>query len=150
MTSRYVPLLTIAAVAAVAACSEVQDAPVTVENVVVTAPAPGMPMAAAYLDIDNRSGVSIEITGVTSPEYESVEMHETTLENGVSRMRKIERLTIADGETAKLERGGKHLMLMQPVGKPEHVTLNFYSDDVLLLSVTTQFVSATPSAHGRD
>ena len=147
MKSRFVLLV---AITAVAACSQGRDAPVTVENVLVTAPGPGMPMAAGYLDIANRSGTSIEITGVTSPEYESVEMHETRLENGVSRMRKIERLTIAEGDTAKLERGGKHLMLMQPIGQPEHVTLHFYSDDVLLLSVTTQFVSATPPAIGPD
>ena len=51
-------------------------------------------------------------------------------------------LEVADGETIIFERGGKHLMLMQPVGKPGTITLNFYSDDVLLLSVSTEFTAA--------
>jgi copper(I)-binding protein len=69
-------------------------------------------------------------------------MHETIAEDGIARMRAIPVLEIADGETIIFERGGKHLMLMQPVGKPGTVTLNFYSDDVLLLSVSTEFTAA--------
>jgi len=45
-------------------------------------------------------------------------------------------------ETVIFERGGKHLMLMQPVGEPRTITLNFYSGDVLLLSVSAEFRSA--------
>jgi copper(I)-binding protein len=126
-----------------AACGNPAGPPVVASNIVVTAPAPGMRMAAAYLDITNQSGTSIRITSVTSPDYESVEMHETTIEDGVARMRSIAVLEIADGETATFERGGKHLMLMRPVDTPDTVTLNFYSDGLLLLSVDTEFTTAT-------
>lgn len=130
-------------VVVLAACGDPPGPPVVASNIVVTAPAPGMRMAAAYLDITNRSGASIRITSVTSPDYESVEMHETTIEDGVARMRAIPVLEIADGETATFERGGKHLMLMRPVNAPDTVTLNFYSDSLLLLSVDTEFTTAT-------
>jgi len=40
------------------------------------------------------------------------------------------------------DRGGKDLMLLQPVGTPETVTLNFYSDEVLLLSINTEFAAS--------
>jgi copper(I)-binding protein len=123
------------------ACGDPTGPPVVASNIVVTAPAPGMRMAAAYLDIANRSGAAIRITGVTSPDYESVEMHETTIEDGVARMRAIPVLEIADGETATFKRGGKHLMLMRPVGTPESVTLNFHSDDLLLLSVSAELTT---------
>jgi copper(I)-binding protein len=69
-------------------------------------------------------------------------MHETVIEDGIARMREIPVLEIAAGETVVFERGGKHLMLMQPVGTPGTVTLNFYSDDVLLLSVSTEFAAS--------
>jgi len=138
---RYYALL--AFVFVVAACGEQIGPPVVASNIVVTAPASGMPMAAAYLDITNRSGASIRITGVTSPDYESVEMHETTIEDGVARMRAIPVLEITDGETATFERGGKHLMLMRPVDTPDVVTLNFYSEDQLLLSVNAEFTAVT-------
>ena len=125
------------------ACSDQAGPPVVASNIVVTAPAPGMTMAAAYLEIANHSGTSIRITGISSPDYESVEMHETTIEDGISRMRAIPTLDIAGGDTVIFERGGKHLMLMRPVATPEIVTLNFYSDELLLLSVSAEFTAMT-------
>jgi copper(I)-binding protein len=136
MTLRFaLPLL----IVLVAACSEAPGPPIAVTNVVVTSPGAAMPMAAGYMKIGNRSGAPIRITAVTSPNYESVEMHETTVEDGVARMRELPELVIHDGETVTFERGGKHLMLMRPVGEPDTVTLNFYSEDVLLVTVSTKF-----------
>jgi copper(I)-binding protein len=128
--------------AGIPACDSGEGPPVVAANVVVTAPAPGMPMAAGYLDITNRSGTSIRITGVSSPDYKSVEMHETIVEDDIARMREIPALEIENGETVVFERGGKHLMLMRPIGAPETITLNFYSEELLLLSVNTEFTAA--------
>ena len=127
------------ALAVVTACDRGSGPPVVATNVVVTAPGAAMPMAAGYLEISNRSDSGIRITRVSSPDYEAVEMHETIVEDGIAKMREIPVLEIAAGETVVFERGGKHLMLMKPVGTPRTVTLNFYSDDVLLLSVNTEF-----------
>lgn len=136
-------LVTLIAVSAMAAgCGGGEGPPVVATDVVVTAPAAGMPMAAGYLQISNRSGTAVRITHVSSPEYGSVEMHETVVEDGIARMRAIPALEIEDGDTIVFERGGKHLMLMQPVSEPGTITLNFYSADVLLLSVSTEFTAA--------
>jgi len=135
-------LMVCALLAVVAGCDSPGGPPVVVTELVVTAPGAGMPMAAGYLEISNRSGEAIRIDRVSSPEYGSVEMHETVIEDGIARMREIPVLEIAAGETVVFERGGKHLMLMQPVGTPGTVTLNFYSDDVLLLSVSTEFAAS--------
>jgi copper(I)-binding protein len=131
-----------AILAGIPACDSGEGPPVVAANVVVTAPAPGMPMAAGYLDITNRSGTSIRITGVSSPDYESVEMHETIVEDDIARMREIPVLEIENGETVVFERGGKHLMLMRPIGAPETITLNFYSEELLLLSISAEFTAA--------
>ena len=136
------PVIALAALALAAACSGNEGPPVVVTDVVVTAPGAGMPMAAGYLRISNHSGADIRITRVSSPEYGSVEMHETVVEDGIARMRAIPVLEIANGDTVVFERGGKHLMLMQPLGEPETITLNFYSGDLLLLSVSTEFTAA--------
>ncbi len=135
-------LIVCAFLAAAAACDSPQGPPVAIANLVVTAPGAGMPMAAGYFEISNRSGTAIRIDRVSSPEYGSVEMHETVVEDDIARMREIPVLEIAAGDTVVFERGGKHLMLMQPVGTPETVTLNFYSDDALLLSVSTEFAAS--------
>ena len=134
-------LLMFALVAAAAGCDSPEGPPVVADNVVVTAPGAGMPMAAGYLDITNRSGTDIRITRVSSPDYAAVEMHETVVEDGIARMREIPVLDIAAGETLTFERGGRHLMLMQPVASPGTITLNFYSDDVLLLTVSAEFTA---------
>lgn len=140
MTRRLAVLFAI--LAGIPACDSGEGPPVVAANVVVTAPAPGMPMAAGYLDITNRSGTSISITGVSSPDYESVEMHETIVEDDIARMREIPVLEIENGETVVFERGGKHLMLMRPIGAPETITLNFYSEELLLLSISAEFTAA--------
>lgn len=136
------PAAVVFALAIVSACDSGSGPPVVASNVVVTAPGAGMTMAAGYLEISNRSGSDIRITRVSSPDYEAVEMHETTVEDGIARMREIAMLEIAKGETVIFERGGKHLMLMKPVGTPGTITLNFHADDVLLLSVNTEFAGA--------
>lgn len=138
---RYL-LMILGLFAAVAACDSGGRTPVVATNVVITAPAPGMPVAAGYLEISNHSGTAIRITRVSSPDYESVEMHETVVEEDVARMRAIPLLEIEDGGTVVFERGGKHLMLMRPIGTPDTVTLNFYSDEILLLSVSAEFTTA--------
>ena len=121
-------------------CTEMAGPPILVSDVVVTAAARDMPMAAAYFDISNRSGEDIRITRVTSPNYESVEIHETTIEDGIARMRKLDAVEVADNETVRFARGGLHLMLMRPVDDGENITLNFYQQDLLIVSVNTVFV----------
>jgi copper(I)-binding protein len=121
----------------VAACSGSDAPPVVVANVEVTPPRPGAGMSAGYLDITNNSREPLVITHVTSPEFGKVELHETTVEDGVARMRPLDSLVVPPGETVVFERGGKHLMLMRPVDSPDAVTLSLYSGETLLVSVET-------------
>ena len=119
----------------VAACSSESGPPLAVSDVEVTRPMPGMSMSAGYLVLRNASSEATTITHVSSPQYGSVEMHETRIEDGVSRMRKLPEVVVEPGSNVVFERGGKHLMLMRPADDLSNVTLNFYSGDALLLSV---------------
>ena len=120
---------------ALPACDVAQEAPLVAADVVVYQSAPGAGMRAGYLSLTNNSESFITIDRVTSPEFASVEMHETQLENGISRMRPLPTLSIAPGQTLEFARGGKHLMLTKPIAEISSVTLQFYSNDALLLSV---------------
>lgn len=122
----------------VTACIEAKT-PLTAENVIVTRPVPGMAMSAGYFELTNNSGQAISISHVTSPEFASVEMHETVIKDEVARMIPLGPLTLQAGETVRFERGGKHLMLMRAAGGIDSVTLNFYDGESLLLSVNTVF-----------
>lgn len=96
-----------------------------------------MQMSAGFMSLTNNSDALVEITRVTSPQFESVEMHETVIENDIARMRALDNLALASGGSVVFERGGKHLMLMKPIGEFDSVTLNLHSYDQLVLTVST-------------
>ncbi len=81
-------------------------------NAWVRAPVAGRTVTAAYCDISNNSTEPVVITGFTSETPGlRVEIHETTEDDGMMRMRPLRRLGIAPGETVSLSPGGKHLMM---------------------------------------
>lgn len=74
----------------------------------------GMPMHAGFGRIENGCETPVAIVAASSSAYDRVELHRSTLENGVSRMRAVPELRIAAGKAAVLQPGGLHLMLMRP------------------------------------
>lgn len=74
----------------------------------------GMPMMAGFGRIQNDCPAPITIIAVSSPAFGSVELHETKVIDGISRMRAVPQLRIAPDDAATLKPGGMHLMLMQP------------------------------------
>lgn len=94
---------------------------------------------AGYLVIHNPSGKPVRITGVSSEDFKRVEMHRTTEKDGVSRMVRQDMLSIDGGGTLKFERGGLHLMLMDPERK---IKLN----DLVKIRLTTDKGTVTFSA----
>ena len=119
------------------ACSGEHRVPLSVTNVTVTRPLPGTSMSAGYFTIENHGSSVVVVTAIDSPQFARVDMHETVIENDVSRMRSIDALRIEPGQRVRFEPGGKHLMLMQADEFPTSVTLNFLSGEALLLSVST-------------
>jgi copper(I)-binding protein len=115
------------------------EPPLVVSELEITKPMPGMQMSAGYFVITNNTDETSRITKVTSPQFETVELHETTITGGVSRMRELDALLIPARSSVILERGGKHLMLMRPRDLQNSVTLQFFSEDLPVLSVTYSF-----------
>jgi copper(I)-binding protein len=68
--------------------------------------------SAAYLTIENRTGEDDTLLEVRSPVAERVEIHDMTMEDMVMRMRKLDDLPVAAGESVSLAPGGKHIMLI--------------------------------------
>ena len=96
--------------------------------------------------LTNNTNETITIDRVTSPEFASVEMHESLLENGIAKMRALPALSIQAGETVRFEKGAKHLMLMRPIESFNSVTLQFYSNDEVLLTVVVERPSTLDEA----
>ena len=141
---RTVPLLLLVFLGACSA--DIQPALVA-SNVTITRPMPGMNMSAGYLTLTNNSKESITITRVSSPNYASVELHESVVKEGVARMRALKKLDIPADTSTILAPGGKHLMLMRPRVSIDRastdkvavdsVSLQFYDGANLLLTVTS-------------
>lgn len=74
---------------------------------------PGAMMMAAYLTLENKGADGCTVRKVSSPDFGSVEVHETRLIDGQMRMREVE-LVLAPQTQVSLKPGGMHLMLMEP------------------------------------
>ncbi len=74
----------------------------------------GMPMHAGFGRIDNPCAAPVTVVSAKSPAYGRVELHESRIVDGVSRMRAVPTLRIAPDGAAVLKPGGLHLMLMRP------------------------------------
>jgi copper(I)-binding protein len=135
-------LLTLVVACTSVGCADDTGPPLVAGNVSIVRALPGTQTSAGYLELANHSRNTINITRVSSPEFASVEMHETIIENDVARMRPLANLSIAPGTTASFERGGRHLMLLRPYGTADYVTLQFYAGDLMLLSVRSSFEPA--------
>ena len=120
----------------VGACSG-ETVPLTVTDVAVARPKPGMRMTAGYFTLTNHTSESLLITEVTSPQFESVQMHESVIEDGMARMYELGDLTLLPNKSVEFRPGGKHLMLMRPVEELDMVTLEFHSGDAILLTINT-------------
>lgn len=112
------------------------QAPLAASDLDITRAMPGNGMRAAYMALTNNGDQEIRITRITSPQYGSVELHETKIEDGVASMRPLDAIKISRGDTVMLARGGKHLMLSKPTDSSGPISLNLYSDDDLMLTLT--------------
>jgi len=125
-----------------AACTADNGPPIVISNVHILAPLPGSNAGVAYLTITNNSDAAITVRSIRSPQFARVEMHETTISDGVSRMRPLNSVQIARGTSVDFAAGGKHIMLFGAnpqtnTGSP--VTLEIEHDDgLLIVSATLQ------------
>lgn len=74
-----------------------------------------MPMMAGFARIDNPCAATAIVVGAHSDAFASVELHETRVVDGVSRMRGVAELPVVAGAEVVMRPGGLHLMLMRPV-----------------------------------
>ena len=122
----------------IAACGAPQP-PLVASDVEITRPMPGRPMSAGFLVLTNNTDADIRITRVTSPQFGAVEIHETTIEDGIARMRELGALVVPARGSVTLERGGKHLMLMQARDIGDAVSLQLFSEDAPVLDIVYSF-----------
>lgn len=113
------------------ACSDTQKVQI-VDGWIKQLP-PVIPMRAGYLQINNLSTQTQEIIAVQSDAFESVELHETIISDGMMKMIEMESINLPAKSTVEFKPGGKHLMLIAPkqslqIGDEVELIITF-SDD---------------------
>jgi iron complex outermembrane receptor protein len=113
--------------------------------------AAGMPMGVAYLSITNNGTEPEVLTGASSTAAASVQFHQTTISDGMARMRPLTEVTIAPGATIKVEPGAIHVMLVGlkaplEVGKFVPLTLEFRKAGTITVQVAIEARDAPPAA----
>jgi copper(I)-binding protein len=95
----------------VAACSADAPQPPSVTDAWIRAAPPTARMHAGYLTIVNPSATALRVVGARSPDFDSIEIHQTIVDDGVARMRALPEVDVPARGRAVFEPGGRHLML---------------------------------------
>ena len=66
-----------------------------------------------YLDIKNMGAAEDRLLSVGTPLAERVELHRSTMEDGIHRMEKVDSIAVPAGGTVELAPGGLHVMLVK-------------------------------------
>lgn len=75
-------------------------------------------IGAGFMEIINESKVPVDIISGKAKDVGAVELHTHVHDNGIMRMRRVEKLTIPAQGTLRLERGGKHIMFFDVGDRP--------------------------------
>ena len=126
-------------------------AQVTVKDAWIRATAPQQKTAAAYMQI--TSARDARLVEVRSPVAATLEVHETRVENNVSKMRPVTSFALPAGKTVELAPGGHHLMLVgikEPIkeGQSVPLTLVVEGKDGKRESVEVKAAVRSLTAHG--
>ena len=106
---------------------------ITVDKPWIRATAPGQTVSGAFMTLVNGSATAYALSGVGFSGAGTVEIHQTSMTDGVMRMRKVSHIDIPANGSAELKPGSFHIMLIGlekelKAGTVESLTLTF-SDD---------------------
>lgn len=101
---------------------------------------PVVPMRAGYMQISNTGKTPAEIVAMQSDAFESIEMHETMMEDGMMKMVQQHSIVIPAGASVELKPGGKHIMMINPtialqVGDKVDISVTFSDEKSQLIQL---------------
>ena len=104
-------VLALVALVAPAATHEEKTGDVTIVHP-WSRPAPQGQNGVIYLDIRNDGVAEDRLIAVSTPLATKVELHKSTMEDGIHRMEKVESIVVPAGGAVELAPGGYHVMLV--------------------------------------
>ncbi len=105
---------------------------------------------AAYLTVSNSGDKDDLLLEVRSRAAEKVEIHDMTMDGMVMKMRRLDALPVAAGESVALAPGGKHIMLIglvEPLSEGMTVPLTLVFESAGEIEVSAPVRPAGQMAH---
>ncbi len=113
-TSLLVAFAAVSAFSAGAAQPSKRDG-IVIEQAWTRATAPKAPVAGGFVTIRNNGNRADRLVSATSPDAESVEIHQMSMDGGVMRMRKLsDGVAVGANAALVLKPGDYHLMFVGP------------------------------------
>ena len=107
-------------------------------------------VTAGYLEVINSTAEAVVLLGVSSPDYERIEIHRSVMHDDIATMEPVHELTVPSGSTLEFIPGQLHLMLFrsdQPLSKGDVTTLIFRFSNGQSLSQPAEIVELTLHHH---
>jgi hypothetical protein len=123
-----------------------------VQDIYVRAVPPGQSNSAAFLSLTNADQTDHALVAAESSISKVAELHTHLKEEGMMKMRRVERIDLPPGETVKLQPGGLHVMLigltkqLSP-GEDVDITLVFEDGSRTALTAPVKTVQQTMQHH---
>lgn len=113
------------------------DAAIEIEDAWIRSAPPNVAVMAAYLRLINHSDDTVKLIGVSSRQFENVEVHRSVMQDNIMHMEKMEPLLITGKQEISFEPGGFHLMLANPhrpllTGDSAYFIFNFSNGEQLM------------------
>jgi len=84
----------------------------SIENAWVPWAPSAVTVHAGYLTVVNRGDREEAIVGADSPDYQRVELHASSIRNGLAEMRTVDQIAVPPGGSVAFAPGGLHAMLI--------------------------------------
>jgi copper(I)-binding protein len=136
-----------------ASAADVKAGSLTITDPYSRATPKGTTVAAGYMKITNNGTTPDRLTGGSSDVAPKIEVHESSTENGVAKMRPVTGgLEIKPGETVELKPGSYHLMfvgLKKQLNAKDHIkaTLTFEQAGKVDVDYDVLAMGASPGGH---
>lgn len=131
------------------------QAEITVEKPYVRAVPPGQMNSAAFMQLNNSGSEQVSLISASSSIAKNVELHNHINEEGVMKMRQVDKVNISANGTASLQPGGYHIMLIglnQDLTEGQEIDLKLQfsdkSEQVLTIPVQKVMTGMKNHSHG--
>jgi len=128
-------------------------AEVTIEAPWVREAPPTAKMLASYMVLHNNGDTSEILKSAAAKGFNRVEIHRTTINNGIASMEAQDSLEIPAKESVVLQPGSYHLMLIDgdhhlQEGENVEISLNFANDKTIEIQAPVRKAPNAPEGHG--